>query len=116
MRTVTIGDKEFELKYGENAICALEDATGKTAIEILDIAFKGKQSFSLMRAILWAGLLHKHRGATLEMAGDLLDTAQDSFEIQQEAFAELHESVQSRIPVAEPKEEKKDETKNAVEG
>ena len=116
MRTVTIGGKEFELKYGENAICALEDATGKTAIEILDIAFKGKQSFSLMRAILWAGLLHKHRGATQEMAGDLLDGAQDAFSVQQEAFAELHESVQSRIPVAEPKEEKKDETKNAVEG
>ena len=110
MRKIKLNGKEYTIEYGHNAICAIEDVLGARNItEIITVAFQGKSSFRMMRAIVWGGMLAEHRNITLEGVGEILDSDKDSFDAAQEAFAELVTSVNGVLKVAEKKDEK---TKN----
>ena len=101
MITVKFNGVEYEIEYGHNAVCAIEDVLGvENIMTVLKGAFKGKTSFRVMRAIIWAGMLGKRRGITLEDVGDIMDSDKNSFEVAQDAFAELYKSVMATLSVA----------------
>lgn len=62
-----------ELRYTSNALCRLEDATGKTIMQLGREIESGGEDGSVIKAIrlmLWGGL---PEGTTLDQAGDILD-------------------------------------------
>ena len=67
------GDKRYILRFSIDAICALEEATGKSfpvlAVEMSDPA---KFTVSLVRQILFAGLTTEHPDITLREAGEII--------------------------------------------
>lgn len=68
--TLTAGERSFTLVYTINSICELEDALNKGINEIVtDMA-----RMSVMRAMLWAGLMDKH-AMSLKEAGDVMHEA-----------------------------------------
>jgi len=65
----------FALQYTANAMCELEDATGKSAtafLQRLENTAKEDLSFSDVRLLFWAGLQEHHAGLTVKDAGDLI--------------------------------------------
>lgn len=62
-----IGDALFELEYTINAVCDLEELTGKNLGEALTIG-----GFASLRAMLWCGLIEHMKGLTIAKAGNLL--------------------------------------------
>ena len=62
-----IGDTMFELEYTINAVCDLEELTGKNLGEALAMG-----GFASIRALLWCGLSEHMKGLTLAKAGTLL--------------------------------------------
>ena len=76
MRVVSIGDTQYEIKYGQHAICALEDEVDDSIINLVQRLEKGnKLKFSDLRAIVWAGMLAQRRSITPEAVGALCDEA-----------------------------------------
>ena len=75
MRKIKIGEKECALHYGQNAICALEDALDESISDIFQRLEKGNVCYKDFRALLWAGLLKEQRTLTLEQLGDMCDEA-----------------------------------------
>lgn len=80
-----IGDASFEvdgqtykLRLDFNAMCELEDATDKDAMEIIEGYEKGKIRMKDLRALFWALLQHHHSGISMEEAGRLLSEAPDA--------------------------------------
>jgi len=72
MKTTTIElDKPRTLRYDLNALCAIEEATGKPIAEALSAG----SSFSAMRVIIWAGLKHEDPALTVEAVGAMVDPA-----------------------------------------
>lgn len=67
------GDKVYVLRYSIDAICELEERTGKgfpvLAMEMMD---PNRLRIGLVRDILHAGLLEKHPDITLKEAGELM--------------------------------------------
>ena len=52
-------DRRRQLRFDENAMAELTDATGKTLGDLLKTAESG--DWFAMRALIWAGLLHEDR-------------------------------------------------------
>jgi hypothetical protein len=73
MRTIRIGEQNYEIHYGQNSICALEDELGASIVEILRRVQDGRQRMTDMRAIIWAGMLAKRRNITPEAVGQLIE-------------------------------------------
>jgi hypothetical protein len=73
MRIIRIGEQDFEIRYGQNAICALEDELGMSIIEILKRVQDGRHRLTDLRAIIWAGLLAKRRNFTPETVGAIIE-------------------------------------------
>ena len=71
-------DKPRKLRFGMNALCALEDMLKMpmTKFSSLDIGFKE------MRAMLWAGLQADDKSISLEQVGDLADEAGQDYVMQ----------------------------------
>jgi hypothetical protein len=59
-------DKVRHLKFGHNALCAMEETLGELVPEVLD-SHRGQ------RAMLYAGLVHEDERLTLEDAGRFFD-------------------------------------------
>lgn len=68
-RTIELNNKEYELRYDFNAMCAFEDKFGKS---ISTIITEENFGLSATRALLWAGLLQKHKGISIQKVGDLI--------------------------------------------
>ena len=64
---IEIGGKIFELDYTVNAICDLEEMTGKGLGDIL-----GMVGLSSVRSLLWCGLAEHTPNLTMAEAGVLL--------------------------------------------
>lgn len=64
---IEIGDQVFELEYTINAVCDLEELTGKNLGDVL-----ATQGMSSVRALLWCGLTEHMKGLTMKQAGNLL--------------------------------------------
>ncbi|MDR1943970.1 MAG: gene transfer agent family protein [Synergistaceae bacterium] len=78
MKIIRIGNKDYEIHYGQNALCAIEDAADMT---ILDFGARFASTtfrFGDARILVWAGMLAKRRSITLEEVGDLLDDGREN--------------------------------------
>lgn len=69
---VELGGKTRNLKFGYNALCALEGALG---IPISDIGKKlvGSVDLRTVRGLVWAGLIHESPEMTLDEVGNMLN-------------------------------------------
>lgn len=64
---IEIGDGIYELEYTVNAVCDLEEMTGKGLGDVLSVA-----GLSSVRALLWCGLAAHTPTLTMAQAGTLL--------------------------------------------
>ena len=112
MRIINISGEPYEIQYGQNAICALEDEVDDSIINLIQRLEKGtKLKFSDLRAIVWAGMLGKRRNITPEAVGMLCDEAGVSVRaVAMECINELVDSFKRYILLDEGKE---DSEKNA---
>ena len=70
------GDDNYTLRYSINALCVMEGEVGKGFAAIAgDLSNPDKISFTLARAVLWAGLKEHHSDITIEEAGELIPAA-----------------------------------------
>jgi hypothetical protein len=63
--------QRYVLQYSIDAICTLEGETGK-GIVALATELEKSPSMTLMRQLIWAGLLEHHPDMTLKEAGELI--------------------------------------------
>ena len=70
---MSVKDKIGELKYGVNALRALQEKIGRSPADILTDGFDGRD-MELGTSIIWAGMLWNNRDLTLDEVGDLLDS------------------------------------------
>jgi hypothetical protein len=74
MRTVRIGDQDYEIHYGQNAICALEDELETSIFAFIHRLDTGEGlGIRDVRALIWSGMLAKRRSITIDAVGALLD-------------------------------------------
>lgn len=113
MRRIKIGNEEFTLHYGQNAVCALEDELDEGITSIYTRLQQEHVKLKDFRAILWAGLLKDHRDLTPEDVGDMCDEAKVRItEFLPDCTAELNESFRRLIP-DEESDASEDDEKNA---
>ena len=106
MRKVKIGSKEYEVYYGQNSVCALEDELQESITDILARLDDNKVKFKDIRALIWAGLLKSERTLTPEQLGEICDEAGVSFSaILPEFLEELTLSFKRLIPDETPPDE-----------
>lgn len=66
--------KDWKVKLGTNAMCEIEDETGKSIIEIGQLLGDQKTAtLKLVRVVLWGGLQEYHEGTDLKQVGALID-------------------------------------------
>lgn len=71
-RKVTLsGGQEMTLSF--NALADLEQATGKSSLDVLASFDHGKMNITDTRALFWACLRQHNKQITLEEAGDLIE-------------------------------------------
>ncbi len=72
MRTYTFeaNDKTYTLKYNYNAICELEEASGKP---LQALFAEDAIGLSTIRLLLWAGLKWHNNGVTKQQVGFIID-------------------------------------------
>jgi hypothetical protein len=70
------GGEAYKFSYSVNALCELEDAldqpVAKIAVSLRDPA---SVRWSVIRALVWAGLRDHHQDVTIEQAGDICEAA-----------------------------------------
>lgn len=67
------GGKSYTLRYSIDAICALEEATGKGIVALsTELSAAGTISMGLLRQVVWAGLREQHPDVDLKCAGELI--------------------------------------------
>ena len=66
-RTVTMNGKEYVLRFSVNALCCLEEKTGKSLSEMQS------GQMSCLRGLLWCGLREHWPECTLEDVGVLIE-------------------------------------------
>ena len=67
-------DRTRILKFTFNALAEFEDLTGKSVNEIFANAEK-EMGFTMIRNLIWAGLIHEDPTLTPKMVGDLIESA-----------------------------------------
>lgn len=106
MKKIKIGEKEYEIHYGQNSVCALEDELQEPVSDFLERIEAGNVKFKDVRALIWAGLLKSDRTLTPEQLGDICDNAGVSFtKIFPEFTSELVESFKRFLPDEMPPDE-----------
>lgn len=69
----TANGKTYTLRFSTNALCELEDATGKGAIAVAEeMNSPNNVRIKTLRAMFWAGLTDCHEGITIRDAGDIM--------------------------------------------
>ena len=66
---ITLGGKQYALRYTVNSVCALEEMFGMALHQLL------MTDVSSVRALLWCGLLHTRQNQVLDVVGCMLDEA-----------------------------------------
>ena len=65
--------KEYTVRFSVEALCHLEETFGKSFIEIArELNDVNKLSVTVMRKVLWAGLIEYQPNMTLKEAGELI--------------------------------------------
>ena len=75
MRKIKIGEKEYSVHYGQNAICAIENELDESINEFLERLRSNGIRLADIRTMVWAGLLKENRSITPEEVGELCDAA-----------------------------------------
>jgi len=70
---MSVKEKIGELKYGVNAMRALQEKIRKTPADILINGFDGRD-MELGTSIIWAGMLWQNHDLTIDEVGDILDS------------------------------------------
>ena len=65
--TINLNGREYPLRFSVNALCCLEEKTGKSLSQLQST------ELSCLRGLLWCGLMESKSPPTLEGAGELLD-------------------------------------------
>lgn len=68
------GEKTYTLVYTINALCELEEETGKSVDLLIAEINTDKPKLSAIRALFWAGLRTHHK-MTVEEAGEVMQAA-----------------------------------------
>lgn len=95
---ITIGDKTYNLHYDMNAFAELEEIYGSVKAAMDKLA-AGK--ISVVRDVLWVGLIHENEELTRKEVGKLFDLSE---------IEELSEIINEAVVKAVP--EVKEEAKN----
>ena len=67
------GDATYTLRFSIDALCSLEEITGKGIIALSnELSDADRLSVTLLRQVLWAGLQEHHKGMDLKAAGELI--------------------------------------------
>lgn len=69
---IKAGGAEYTFRFSIDALCQLEEHTGKTFMEIANVLQSGNVSMSLTRSLVWAGLREHHPKVSVKEAGDLI--------------------------------------------
>jgi hypothetical protein len=69
---LTVGNKEYILKFTTNSLCELEDALKMSIPEMMEKMAAG-MGFRDLRKILWAACLEHHSEVTFHEAGKMID-------------------------------------------
>jgi hypothetical protein len=65
--------KTYTLRFSIDALCNLEEAAGKGFASIaIELSDPEKMSVSLLRKVLWAGLIEHHPDLDVRAAGELI--------------------------------------------
>ena len=83
-------DAEYTLILSTNALCELEDETGKSLPSIM----RDIERVTTVRALLWALLRTKQPDISLSQAGEIIDRA---------GMAKTTEAIMRAISAAQPK-------------
>lgn len=72
-----VDGETFVAKLTINSLCSLEAITGgeeatSTLQSFARAVERGKINFTLLRSILWASIIEKHQGKTLQDVGDMI--------------------------------------------
>lgn len=70
--TIEAGGKSRRLRFSANAFCDLEEATGVSIFNLLDVLDNGP-TLTFIRACIWAGLRSSEEAITLATAGDIIE-------------------------------------------
>ncbi|WP_315920440.1 hypothetical protein [Mesorhizobium sp. SP-1A] len=86
--------QSWTLKLGTNAMCEIEDATGKTFSEVGELMGDQKRvTIKLMRTVFWGALREQHEDVTIKQAGAVIDDIG-----MQEAGRLIGEAFQAAMP------------------
>lgn len=73
---ITVDGKAYRLRFSIDALCLLEDKTGKSIMQLVnDLQTPENVSITILRAILWAGLREHHADVDLKAAGEMIPAA-----------------------------------------
>lgn len=96
--TFTVGDKEYSLRFGTNAMARFEERTGEPAFKALEKLESGAASIVTLRGLFRAAL---EQEATDEEVGDLMDDlGTDDVPGLQRAMELFGEAVELAYPKA----------------
>lgn len=62
-----LGDKTYEFEFTINAVCDLEEMTGKGFADLMSV-----EGLTSIRALMWCGLVSNQKTITLAQTGELL--------------------------------------------
>jgi len=66
--------KSWTMKLGVNAMCEIEDATGRTISEVGKLlSSQETATIKLMRAVMWGALQEHHEGLDIKEVGLIID-------------------------------------------
>lgn len=87
-------DKPRKLRYDMNALCELEDVFDKPIMEVLAEIETG-MSIKLVRAVLWAGLIHEDEELTQRQVGTMIDMS-NIMEVQEKLTEAISTSMSGK--------------------
>lgn len=70
--SLTTGDTTYTLVLSVNAMCEIEDATGKDILELVSDFQSGRVSMKSFRLLFWSALQDHHPDIDLKAAGRLI--------------------------------------------
>lgn len=70
--TIEAGGKARRLRFSANAFCDLEEATGVSIFNLLDV-LDNNPTLTFIRACIWAGLRSSEEEITMAAAGEIID-------------------------------------------
>lgn len=77
-----VGEKSYTLRLSADAICNVEEATGKGVLVLLEqLNKKETVTMGLVRLFLWAGLKEHHPEIDIKTAGELIVDAGGIFAV-----------------------------------